>query len=329
MIAVVVPSARGQPLPTAQSHLSRLLYSEPVMKNRQSPPDGHLLGAHMSIARGTPNAIDRALSVQAQALQIFVKNNNRWQGKILTGQETQAFRTRWQDSGLQSLAAHNAYLINLASPNPRLWRKSIEAMLDELDRCRRLGVPLLVTHPGAHTGSGESEGIRRIARALDRIADSSDNQVRIALETTAGQGTCLGHRFEQLRDILGACRRAESSTRICLDSCHLFAAGYDIRRRDGFAEMVESLQSCLGLSKVAWIHLNDSKRELGSRVDRHQHIGQGRIGLEGFRFFMNEPRFHHLPKILETPKEKDLEEDRENLRVLRSLIAAVQPAAAN
>ena len=202
-------------------------------------------------------------------------------------------------------------------------------MLDELDRCRRLGVPLLVTHPGAHTGSGESEGIRRIARALDRIADSSDNQVRIALETTAGQGTCLGHRFEQLRDILGACRRAESSTRICLDSCHLFAAGYDIRRRDGFAEMVESLQSCLGLNKVAWIHLNDSKRELGSRVDRHQHIGQGRIGLEGFRFFMNEPRFHHLPKILETPKQKDLEDDRENLRVLRSLIAAAQPAAAN
>ena len=131
------------------------------MKNRQSPPDGHLLGAHMSIAGGTPNAIDRALSVQAQALQIFVKNNNRWQGKILTRQETQAFRTRWQDSGLHSLAAHNAYLINLASPNPRLWRKSIEAMLDELDRCRRLGVPLLVTHPGAHTGSGESEGIRR------------------------------------------------------------------------------------------------------------------------------------------------------------------------
>ncbi len=283
-----------------------------------------LLGAHMSIEGGTPLALERARRVGATALQIFVKNNNRWVGKTITDEEAREFRESGQISRLRSMVAHNSYLINLASPDPVLWRRSIEAMLDELDRCRRLGLSHLVTHPGAHVGEGEEWGVRRVAAALDQVRESSpDNSVHVALEVTAGQGTNLGYRFSHLRDIIGDCRYPEWVD-VCLDTCHVFAAGYDFRDRQGYDAMMGEFDAMMGLDKLRVIHVNDSKRELGSRVDRHDHIGKGRIGLAGFGWIMRDPRLSHIPKILETPKGKDLKEDRRNLRILRKLGRAAE-----
>ena len=192
-----------------------------------------LVGAHMSIAGGTPLAIQRALQAGCRVLQIFVKNSNRWMGKTLVDEEVEGFRKAWADSKLHQVVAHDSYLINLASPQEELWQRSIEAMLDELDRCQRLGVSLLVTHPGSHMGVGEGAGVRRIAQAIDQIHERSGRcTVPIALETTAGQGTSVGYRFEHLRDILAATRHPERVF-VCGDTCHIFAAGYDIRGEAG------------------------------------------------------------------------------------------------
>jgi len=287
-------------------------------KGRKGKPE-FLLGAHMSIEGGTPLALQRARSVGATALQIFVKNNNRWIGKIIGDEEENEFREAARRSRLASMVAHSSYLINLASPDPALWKRSIEAMRDELDRFRRLGLSHLVTHPGAHVGQGEDWGLRRIAAGLDRIReDCPENPVHVALEVTAGQGSSLGYRFAHLRDILSHCRYPEWVD-VCLDTCHVFAAGYDFRDRRGYEAMIQEFDSLVGLDKLQVIHVNDSKKDLGSRVDRHDHIGQGRIGLAGFGWLMRDQRLHEIPKILETPKGKDLKEDRRNLRTLRKL----------
>ncbi len=273
----------------------------------------------MSIAGGTPRAVERALSVRANVLQIFVKNNNQWRGKALGEEEAVEFRSACRKAGLQFAGAHNAYLINLASPDDELWERSIRAMVDELGRCQRLGLSHLVSHPGAHVGSGEVAGIRRIAAALDRICLSlPDCPVTIALETAAGQGTSLGYRFAHLRDILAGC---ESSARVavCLDTCHVFAAGYDFRSQEGYREMLEKFDARIGLDRLHVLHLNDSKRELGSRRDRHEHIGKGQIGARAFGRLLRDERLGRVPKILETPKGKDLKADRRNLRVLKRL----------
>ncbi len=281
-----------------------------------------LLGAHMSIAGGTPRAIDRALEVKANVSQIFVKNNNRWVGKELRDEEVELFRRRWRESGLGPIVAHSAYLINLASPQPLLWRRSIRAMLEELDRCRRLGLSHLVTHPGAHCGEGEKWGVKRVARALDRIHRRARGcNVKIALEATAGQGTHLGYRFEHLRDILAE-SRFPSRIEICLDTCHLFAAGYDVRTRETYESTLEAFCRGVGLPKLAVLNLNDSKRDLASRVDRHEHIGKGMIGLESFGLFVRDPRLAQVPKILETPKGQNQEGDLRNLRLLKRLAKA-------
>ncbi len=279
-----------------------------------------LLGAHMSIAGGTSLALDRARRAGCNVLQIFVKNNNRWKGKILSDEEAKLFHHRRASSKVREVVAHDSYLINLASPDNELWSRSIEALLDELDRCERLGLSYLVTHPGAHVGSGEEEGIRRIARALDRVhQESGDLSVRVALETTAGQGSSIGYRFEHLRDILELCRYPERVS-VCVDTCHIFAAGYDIREENGYLRTVERFDQIVGLDKLCLFHFNDSKRELGSRVDRHDHIGQGKIGTPAFAWILNDPRFDGVPKILETPKGKTNREDRRNLKLLRSLV---------
>jgi deoxyribonuclease-4 len=223
------------------------------------------------------------------------------------------------------VVAHDSYLINLASPKDPLWERSIAAFLDEMERCERLGLSHLVTHPGAHTGAGETWGIERIAAALKRILEKTDSySVRIALETTAGQGSSLGHRFEHLRDILAQCGQPDRIV-VCMDTCHVFAAGYDIRTEEGYAGVMEQFHDVVGLDKLEVFHFNDSKRPLGSRVDRHDHIGKGHIGKEGFRWFMNDPRLAHVPKLLETPKENEGEADRRNLRVLRSLLDGSGP----
>lgn len=274
----------------------------------------------MSIAGGIPLAVERARKTGCTVLQIFVKNRNRWKGRSLSEEEAAAFRLEREAAGLFAVVAHDSYLINLAAPGEELWSRSIEALVDELERSQRLRLSHLVAHPGAHMGEGESRGIRRIARALDVIHErTSDFRIRLALETTAGQGTSIGYRFEHLRDVLSACRDP-ARVDVCLDTCHVFAAGYDFRSEEGYHRTLEDFDKQIGLSRLRVIHLNDSKRELGSRVDRHEHIGRGQIGKAGFHWFLNDERFRHVPKILETPKGEDLREDRRNLRVLRSLI---------
>jgi deoxyribonuclease-4 len=283
-----------------------------------SDPD-LLIGAHQSIAGGTPRAVERGVSAGCRVVQIFVKNNNRWSGKPIERPEAREFRTASRDAGFARVIAHTSYLINLASPDAELRRKSIESLAEEIDRCARLGIRDLVLHPGAHCGEGEVTGVARIAASLDEAFDrTGGSRVRILLETAAGQGSCVGHRFEHLRDILGAVRTPRRVA-ACLDTCHVHAAGYDLVTRKGYAETIEAFDRTVGLARLAAIHVNDSKKPRGSRVDRHEHIGRGSIGRRGFANLMTDPRLAAIPKFLETPKDDTLEHDRANLALLRRL----------
>jgi deoxyribonuclease IV len=288
--------------------------------SRRCPPI--LLGAHMSIAGGAFLAIDRAAEVGCTVLQIFVKNSNRWQGRPISDREVEEFKQRRLSSRLAQVIAHDCYLINLASTQDELWKQSIAALVDEMERCARLAVGHLVVHPGCHRGAGESEGIRKVAEALDQVINrTGESGARIALECTAGQGTSLGYRFEHLRDMIGASRNPDRLD-VCLDTCHLFAAGYELREPEGYERTMESFSHVVGFPKLAVFHLNDSKKPLGSRVDRHEHIGRGQIGTAGFSSIMNDPRLAAVPKLIETPKGKTSREDRRNLRLLRSLVGS-------
>ena len=286
------------------------------------------LGAHMSIAGGFSRAVDRAEQVQATALQIFVKSARQWDAKPVEPEEAREFRRRLELSGLSRYTlAHSSYLINLASPDRAMRERSIRALRDEIARCAILGVPYLVLHPGSHVGQGEERGLERVTTALDRVlaprrpsrAATETAGVTVLLETTAGQGSNLGHRFEQLALIL---ERARCSERlgVCFDTCHALAAGYDLRDKKSFNATFAEFDRIIGLQWLRAFHLNDSKNGLGSRKDRHEHIGQGELGLSSFRLLLNDRRFSGLPMVLETPKGEELAEDRENLSVLRSLI---------
>jgi deoxyribonuclease-4 len=277
------------------------------------------LGAHQSISGGTPRAVERGLEAGCRVLQIFVKNSNRWVGRPLDRPEARAFRSAARGAGLSRVVAHTSYLINLASPVAELRRRSIEALAEEVERCQRLGIPDLVLHPGAHCGEGEIAGVARIAASLDEVFErTAGARVRILFETAAGQGSCVGHRFEHLRDILGTVR-APRRVAACFDTCHVHAAGYDIVTREGYSETIAAFDRTVGLSRLAAIHVNDSKRPRGSRVDRHEHIGRGTIGRRGFRNLMTDARLSGIPKFLETPKDDTLEQDRKNLATLRRL----------
>jgi deoxyribonuclease-4 len=284
------------------------------------PPETDLpLGAHQSIAGGTPRAIERGLEVGCRVVQIFVKNSNRWVGRPLDRPEARAFRSAARGANLSRVIAHTSYLINLASPVTQLRRQSIDALVEEIERCRKLGIPDLVYHPGAHCGEGEAAGVARIAASLDEVfARTAGARTRILLETAAGQGSCVGHRFEHLRDILGAVR-ANRRVAVCFDTCHVHAAGYDLVTREGYSETIAAFDRTVGLSRLAAIHVNDSKKPRGSRVDRHEHIGRGTIGRAGFRNLMTDPRLAAIPKFLETPKDDTLAHDKKNLAVLRRL----------
>lgn len=288
------------------------------------------LGAHMSTAGGHHNAVDAALNFEMTALQIFNKQPSRWESKPITPEAAETFRERYAGSGLGALVAHGSYLINLATPDDVLWEKSQRALLDELDRSDQLGVPFLVTHPGGHMGSGVDAGVTRVAQAINQVLDARpENTTMILLETTAGQGTHLGRTFEE---IAGMIDQVEDKSRVgvCLDTCHIFAAGYDIRDEASFLATVAAFDEIIGLSNLHAIHFNDSKKGLGGRIDRHEAIGDGEIGLTGFELFLNDPRFAHVPGILETPKGDDGEEDRRNMATLRGLIRAASgnPASA-
>ena len=280
-----------------------------------------LLGAHISIAGGLHKAFSRGEDVGCTAIQIFTKNANRWQAKALQEQDIQAFKEAWKASGIQSVIAHDSYLINLGTPKNELWEKSQKALSDEVERCEQLGIPSLVMHPGSHVGSGEEEGLRRVAQAFDHIHQQCEGySTKILVETTAGQGTNLGHRFEHLAKIFELVQQPERLG-VCFDTCHVFAAGYELRTEAGYIETIESFDTLIGLERLKVIHLNDSLKSLGARIDRHQGIGEGEIGLEGFRFLMNDPRLREIPMILETPKgENPTASDRENLRRLRDLL---------
>ncbi len=274
----------------------------------------------MSISGGLYRSVERAVEVEAGALQVFVKSSRQWSAKALEPSEIEAFRERISDRGLgRYTLAHATYLINLASPDDALWRRSIEAFVLELERCAALGIPYLVVHPGSHVGSGEHAGLARVARALSEAVAASA-EVQPLLEITAGQGTNLGHRFEQIAWII---EHAEAPERlgVCFDTCHALAAGYEFRDARSFQETFAAFESTIGLQRLKAFHLNDSKFGLGSRRDRHEHIGRGEVGLEAFRRIVNDRRFRDLPMVLETPKGQDLAEDRENLTLLRSLIS--------
>jgi deoxyribonuclease IV len=274
----------------------------------------------MSIAGGVDKAFDRAEKAGCESLQVFTKNSNQWKAKPLDDEVIAKWGQRRAETGIGPVVAHDSYLINLATPKDDLWEKSIVAFAVEMQRCAQLGIRYLVTHPGSHTGSGEEAGLRRVSDALNRLHDDlPDLTVMTLLETTAGQGTNLGYAFEHLAQIVDG---VEDKSRVgfCLDTCHIFAAGYDIRSEDAYSETMASFDEILGIDNLYAIHLNDSKKELGARVDRHDHIGDGEIGLEGFRNFVNDPRLTGLPGLLETPKSEDLHEDIENLARLRELI---------
>jgi deoxyribonuclease-4 len=285
------------------------------------------LGAHHSIAGGTPRAVERGLETGCRALQIFVKSSRGWNGRRIEDLEARAFRRAARAARFARVVAHSSYLINLASPFGALRRQSVEALVDEILRCHRLGIRDLILHPGSHGGDGESSGVARIARGLDEaFSRTVQSRVRVLLETAAGQGASVGHRFEHLRDILGATRDPRRLG-VCLDTCHVHAAGYDLVTRRGWEETFEELDRMVGLRRLAAIHANDSKQPRGSRVDRHEHIGRGYIGSAGFRNLMTDPRLLSVPKFLETPKDERLDFDRRNLSMLRKL-ARSRPFAA-
>ncbi len=273
----------------------------------------------MSIGGGVHRAIERARSIECTAMQIFVKNNMQWFARPLMREEIKAFREHAQRQELAAVFAHANYLINLAATNPQFHANSLRALSEELTRADQLGLPFIVLHPGAHLGAGESAGLEKIVAAIDQVlARLPKVKTRIALETTAGQGTSLGHTFQHLADIIGQVRAPERLC-VCLDTAHVFAAGYDLTTERGTRRMFREFDRIIGLQNLVALHLNDSKTARGSRVDRHEHIGKGQIGLEAFRFIMRDRRFRKIPKVLETPKGKDLREDVENMRTLREL----------
>jgi deoxyribonuclease-4 len=278
-----------------------------------------LLGAHMSIRGGVSMAIERARSIDCTAMQIFVKNNMQWFARPLTADEIRAFLGHVQRSELLSVFGHANYLINLAAANPQFHANSIRALSEELVRADQLELPFLVLHPGAHLGAGEEAGLQKVIHSIDEVFRRIPKvKTRIALETTAGQGSCLGHRFEHLAHIIENVREPER-LRVCVDTAHLFAAGYNIGGESSFRKTLRDFDRVIGRNGLVAIHLNDSKTARASRVDRHEHIGKGRIGLDAFRFIMRDRRFRKIPKVLETPKGKELREDVVNLKTLRDL----------
>jgi deoxyribonuclease-4 len=285
-----------------------------------------MFGSHLSIAGGMHNALLEAEKLGMETAQVFTKNQQQWRCKPLEQSAVGEWRSHCGRLKFEQTVSHDSYLINLASPDERLWGMSIDLFVEELTRCVVLGIPYLVTHPGAHMDCGEEAGLKRVAAALDVVHErvpksrKKGEQVVTCLEITAGQGTCLGHRLEHLATIIDLVKASERLA-VCLDTAHLFAAGYDFRGRK-YASFMKEVDRTVGADRVKVLHLNDSKKELGSRVDRHEHIGRGHIGVEGFTPFMRDKRWKVTPKILETAKgkaEDGREWDAVNLEVLKGL----------
>lgn len=279
-------------------------------------------GAHMSVAGGLENAFLAGMEVGCDCLQIFVKNQRQWKAAPLSEDQISRYKEAATVTCLTPVVAHASYLLNLASPELANRKKSIDALIDELQRCEALGVDALIFHPGAHLKDTMQNGIKHIAQSLDEVQQAcAGYKSMILLETTAGQGSAIGWQFSQLADIFNVTKQPELLG-VCLDTCHLFAAGYDFRKPDGYEKMMGEMEQAFGVEKVKCIHTNDSKKECGSRVDRHEHIGKGKIGLEGFKHFVNDKQFRNIPFILETPKGENgrgTPYDKVNLKCLRNL----------
>ncbi len=277
------------------------------------------LGAHMSIAGGVENALLEGESIGCTAIQMFTKSNNRWQSSLFKEKQIDKFNAAREETGIDLIIVHTGYLINLANPSEN-WQKSMDSMENELLLAEQLGLDKLVLHPGSHLGQGEEYGLKRIADSLNQLyAKHPSTKVKTLLEVTAGQGTNLGYTFEQLAEILNMVDD-QKHYGICLDTCHMFAAGYDIRTEKTYNETFDKLDRVLGVERVMAIHLNDTHGTLGGKKDRHTHIGEGTLGLEPFRMLLNDPRFVEVPMLLETPKDDGIESDIKNLEILRSLV---------
>lgn len=282
------------------------------------------LGAHMSIAGGAWKALERGKENNCRVIQVFTKSSNQWRAAHLSEEDVRTFRDVRKATGIDAAMAHNSYLINLGTPKKGLWKKSLSSFRVELERAERLGITYLVAHPGAHTGSGEKRGMRKIVEGLRTVLKETRGwKVGVLLETTAGQGTTIGHSFRQMGELLDRIGVPER-TGVCLDTCHVFAAGYDWRTLEGYEAMWGEFDSEVGLGRLKGFHLNDSKGRLGGRLDRHEHIGKGQIGSRAFGRLMRDKRFHSIPMVLETPKDHE-GADRRNLALLRRLRSSTGP----
>jgi len=278
-----------------------------------------LLGAHMSIAGGLYRALERGREAGCSVVQIFLKNQLQWSAKPYAPEEIRQFAAAWTATGIRTVFAHSSYLINLAAPSLTEWTRAVSAFHDELERAEALALPFVIIHPGSHKGAGVDAGIRRIVGALDEVTSRTRGyRVSVLLENTAGGGATIGRSFEELAALLGRARAPERLG-VCLDTCHLFAAGYDLRTREGYGRVMTSCAATVGLQHVRAFHLNDAKAELGSGLDRHEKIGRGRLGKDAFRWLMRDRRFARAPMVLETPKDPEPKADRAALTLLRKL----------
>jgi deoxyribonuclease-4 len=281
--------------------------------------DGPLIGAHMSIAGGVFNAILHAEKAGCRCVQLFVKSSNQWHAKPLADEEIARFRQERKRTGIGPAVAHSSYLINVGSPDDALYERSREALMIEYQQCVQLGIEYLVFHPGAHVGSGVEAAVDRIAAAMNWVLDKvSGGETLLLLETTAGAGSHVGSRFEELKAIIDRLEQRRRAA-VCLDTCHIFSAGYDIRIESAYKATMKEFDSILGRSSLKAIHFNDSKFDLGSHKDRHEQIGKGSIGADAFGFFLRDPKMNMIPKLLETPKDEEGRNDKRNLALLRKL----------
>jgi len=276
------------------------------------------LGAHMSVAGGLAQALFRGDSIGCDTIQLFLRAPTRWSAPPLNEAQVAVFGAAREATGIHPIVVHGSYLINLASPQMALWRRSLATLIDDLQRCQRLGIDRYVLHPGAHTGSGEAAGLAKVAEAVRLALGESEGDGRLLLENTAGQGSSLGHRLEQLAEILDGVAD-KRRVGICIDTAHAVAAGYQLADREGFTSFWARVGELFGMEGLGCLHLNDSLRQEGSRIDRHTHIGEGHVGLEAFRSLVNDPALQDVPMILETPKGADMLEDIRNLALLRGL----------
>src|SRR3989441_8088591 len=282
-------------------------------------PPGDEIGAHMSIAGGLHHALERGREVGCGAVQIFLKNQRQWAARPLEADEVRAFRAARRTQAIRHVFAHSSYLINLGNPHPGLWSQAVAAFTDELQRAEALGLSCVVIHPRSHMGAGLEAGLRRVIAALDEtLARTSGYRIKVALENTAGGGNSVGRTFAELATLIDGAARPERIG-VCVDTCHLFAAGYDVRTEAGYGRAMTECESAVGRRRVLAFHLNDARAPLGSGLDRHEHIGRGFLGLAPFRFLLNARRFARVPKVLETPKQPEPTAALRNLATLRRL----------